>query len=207
MNQEQEIKQAVEKFKKDVRKIRESDNPYYKDKEVQDYEINALRDELDATVAEKSNAYDYAITQELEQAETRAKASRFYTTETEKQQTDYALDSYIADITMARTDADKYAAYSRFESRLDGMNEGALAHLRLKLPQALSRVNGDSFALKDLRKVNDALAALKTPEEERVTELKEAKRVGAAQSYRRLRFAHPSYSHLRDNQNNRGFGV
>ncbi|MCH4828076.1 hypothetical protein [Planococcus halocryophilus] len=205
MNHEQQINKAVAKFRNDVDKIRTSENPYYKDKDVQDYEIKALRAELDAKVAELSNAHDQAIAQEIEQAESQAKTARFYTTETERQQTDYALDSYIADITMARTDADKYAAYNRFESRLDGMSEGALAILRLKLPQALSRVNGDEIALNDLRKVNDTLAEMKTPEEQRLDELKAKKRVGAAQDYRRLRFTHPAYSHLRDNQHSGSF--
>lgn len=205
MNQEQEIKRAVDKFRKKVTDIRESDNPYYKDKEVQEYEIKQHRAELDATVSELSNAFDAQIAQEIEQAEDRAKASRFYTTETQKQQAEHALDSFVADVTLAYDDTDKHEAYKTLERRLDGMEPAELAHVRLKLPQVLSRVNGDDIATKKLKSLNTVLAKLQTPEEERLEELKTAKRVGVAQAYRRLRFTHATYSHLPENMHSGAF--
>lgn len=205
MNQEQEIKRAVDKFRKQVEKIKTSDNPYYKDKEVQEYEIKQHRAELDATVSELSNAFDAQIAQEIEQAEDRAKASRFYTSETQKQQVEHALDSFVADVTLAYDDNGKHEAYKTLERRLDGMEPAELAHVRLKLPQALTRVNGDDVATKKLKSLNAVLAKLQTPEEERLDELKTAKRLGADQTYRRLKMTHPAYSHLRDNQHHRGF--
>lgn len=204
-NHSQEIEKAVKQFRKKVDAIRNSDNPIYKDKDVQNYEIKQHRAELDAQVAELSNAFDATIAQEIEQAEAQAKTARFYTTETAKQQSEWALDSYIADVVMARTDADKYEAYRRFEERLNTMDEGALSHIRLKLPQAMTRINGDEIARKDLLKVNDTLANLQTPEEERLAELKEQKRVGADMTYRRLKMTHPAYEHLPTNQHNANF--
>lgn len=205
MNHEQEIKQAVEKFKKEARKIRESDNPYYKDKEVQDYEINALRAKLDATVAEKSNAFDSAIAQEIESAEQKAKTSRFHTTETQKQSAQYALDNYVADVMLARDDAGKSAAYKALDSRLDDMSREELAHIRLQLPNVLQRVNSDADALKRLQGLNETLAKLQTEEQERLDELKAMKRIGADGTYRRLKMTHPAYKHLPTNQNSQTF--
>lgn len=203
--QRQEIENAVKKFRREVEKIKTSDNPYYKDKEVQRYEIDQRRAELEATVAEQSNAFDTAITQEIEQAEKAANASRFYTTETQKQQAEHALDAFVADVTLAYDDNGKHEAYKTLERRLEGMEAAELAHIRLKLPQVLSRVNGDEVATKKLKSLNTTLAALKTPEQERLAELKEAKRIGADQAYKRLRMTHKAYSHLRDNQHSGNF--
>lgn len=199
MNHKQEIENAVKKFRKDVEKIQTSENPIYKDKELVQYEIKQHRAELDATVAELSNAYDKAIAQEIEAAEQKAQASRFYTTEAEKQQSQYALDNYVTDVAMARTENEKYAAYNRLLERIEGMTDGGYAYLRLQLPAALSRLQGDPIATKDLRKVNDAFAPLKTPEQERVAELKAQKVSGADGAYRRLRIIHPAYNDYRDN--------
>lgn len=206
MNQhEQEIKRAVDQFRNKVNEINTSDNPIYKDEEVRQFYVKQHRAELDAKVAELSNQFDATITQEIEQAEAQAKTARFYTPQAEKEQVAYALESYTADVVMARTDNDKYEAYNRLLDRIEGMSDGGYAFLRLQLPAALSRVNGDEIATKDLRKVNDAFAELKTPEEERLDELKAAKRLGADQAYKRLRFTHPAYSHLRDNQHSGSF--
>lgn len=207
MNHTQEIENAVKQFRKKVDAIRNSDNPIYKDVDVQNYEIKQHRAELDATVAEITNQFNATIEQEIEQAAAQAKTARFFTTETAKQQSEWALDSYIADVVMARTDADKFNAYRRFEERLNTMDEGALAHIRLKLPQAMTRINGDEIARKDLLKVNDALANLQTPEETRLAELKEQKRVGADMTYRRLKMTHPAYGHLPSNQHNANFST
>ncbi|MDJ0332114.1 hypothetical protein [Planococcus sp. S3-L1] len=204
-NHAQEIEKAVKQFRKKVDAIRNSDNPYYKDKDVQNYEIKQHQAELDATVAELSHEFDVSIAQEIEQAEAKAKTARFYTTETAKQQSEWALDSYITDVVMARYEADKYEAYRRFEERLNTMDEGALAHIRLKLPQAMSRVNGDEIARKDLMKVNDSLAKLNTPEQLRVDELKAQKSAGVVMVYSRLKMTHPAYRHLQSNQHNAGF--
>lgn len=199
MNQRQEIENVVKKFRKEVEKIQTSDNPIYKDKEVAQYEIKQKRAELDATVAELSNAYDKAIAQEIEQAEEKAKTSRFYTSEASKQQAEHALDAFVADVTLAYDDNGKYAAYSTLERRLDNMEASELSHIRLQLPSVLSRVGGDEIATKKLKSLNATLAALKTPEQERLDELKAQKISGADGAYRRLRMIHPSYNDFRDN--------
>ena len=204
-NHKQEVDNAVKQFRKTVDRINTSDHPQYRDPLVKEFEVKAAKAELDAKVQELSNVFEQTIAQEIDRAEVEAKASRFYAPQAEKDQVAYAIESYTTDIVMARTDSDKYAAYNRLLERIEGLSDGGYAHLRLQLPQALSRVNGDEIATKDLRKVNDAFADLKTPEQERLDELKALKRLGADQAYKRLRYTHPAYSHLRDNQHSGSF--
>lgn len=201
MNQRQEIEQAIKKFRKEVDKIRTSDNPYYHDAKVQEYEIKALRAELDAFVAEKNSEFNAIMTQEIEKAEAEANKSRFIPNETQKKEADYALDSFVADITLARDDVAKYAAYNRLDERMDDMEAEALSHIRLQLPSVLSRVNGDEIATKKLKNLNETLSGLKTAQQERLDELKAEKRIGADGAFRRLRVTHPAFSDYRDNIN------
>ncbi|MCH4825598.1 hypothetical protein [Planococcus halocryophilus] len=198
-NAKTEIENAVKKFRREVEKIKTSDNPYYHDAKVQEYEIKEKRAELDAFVAEQQNAFNASIVAEIEKAEHAAQHSRFTATEQQRKQGDYALDSYVADVTLARDDNGKHSAYKTLERRLDGMSAEELAHIRLQLPSVLARVNGDTVALKRLQSLNETLAALKTEEQERLDELKAHKVSGADGAYRRLRMIHPAYNDFRDN--------
>ena len=199
MNHKKEIENAVKKFRSGVERIQNSDHPQYRDPLVKQYEIKALRAELDAKVTELSNEFDAIMAAEIEKAEAAAKTSRFYVSETQKQQAQYALDAFVADVTLAYDDNGKHSAYNSLELRLEDMSAAELAHIRLQLPSVLSRVNGDEIATKKLRSLNDTLAKLKTPEQERLDELKAQKVSGADTAYRRLRVIHPAYSDYRDN--------
>lgn len=198
-NHKQEIENAVKQFRKTVDRINTSDHPQYRDPLVKEYEIKAARAELEANVAELSHQFDAAISQEVEAAEQKAKASRFFTTETQRKGVEFALDEYVAGLTLARDDTGKHIANNDLERRLEGMSAEELAYVRLQLPSVLSRVNGDPIALKKLQGLNEVLERLKTPEQERLDELKAAKASGADGAYRRLRMIHPNYNDFRDN--------
>lgn len=206
MNHKQEIENAVKQFRKQVDKIQTSDHPQYKDPEIKDYEIKALRAELDAKVAEINNDFHATLKREIEKATPLATSSRIFITESDKRNAQYVLDEYVADIALAYDDVAKHAANEKLEARLDAMTtHGELAHVRQKLPEVLGRINGDPIATRKLKSTNEKLAALKTPEQERLDDLKAEKVSGADSTYRRLKMTHPAYSHLRDNQSNGGF--
>lgn len=202
-NYKREVEQAVKRFRKDVDKIRNSDNPYYKAKDVQDYEIQQLRKALETTVQDVESRFNAELDGELEQAERLAVRSFFTPTTNDKLIVADSVSELVADVTFAFTDAEKVDAFDRFEARIEQLEVNGLSEVRRKLPEVLSAIGQDQVITKKLKTLNATLRQIRTPEQEQHDELLDLQSNGVAQEFSRLKMTHPAF---KDDTNNRYHG-
>ncbi|WP_173916909.1 hypothetical protein [Halobacillus sp. Marseille-Q1614] len=200
MDKREQLKKEVEKLTKDFRKnvdaINTSDNPYYKDAEVREYEINKLKGELDTKVGEINKEFHAHIDADIEQAEREAARSSFRVMPSDRDLAKQFVTDLKAELTFAMTDSDKRQAIERFEEKMGHFEtEGGLYAVKQQLPDVAQAVQDDEFAMKKLRQVNNTFNALQTPEQERLTELQDAKVSGVTHKYRTLQMTHPAFSY------------
>ncbi|MGM8212121.1 hypothetical protein ACLIBH_04910 [Virgibacillus sp. W0430] len=192
-NIELEINNAVEQFNKDVKAIKKSDNPKYKDRDVRDYELKALRKNLDKEVGALKKEYEQVSDNLIADASQKAARSSF-ASPANTAAIDTILDDFTADISLAYSDADKQQAREKLTNAIVNMTANEMAHVRRKLPSIVAQVS-DEATLKELRHINSVLAEeLKTPEQLELERLKDKTSAGGAISYNHLRLTHQLYA-------------
>ena len=184
---------AVESFRKQVAKIESSKNPKFRDSEVKEYELAQAKATLDNTADEISRQHKEVTEQALSAATVEAAKSYYKTSESDKQLVDHHVQSFISDVALAYGDNDKEKAFTRLEGAMEHMSASQLSGLKKALPSMLQGLNGDKQAVRKLKVLNTSLSALKTPEEERLAEVKEAAEKSPHIAYKTLRLAHPMY--------------
>lgn len=199
-NYKHEVDQAVKKFRRDVEKIERSDNPYYNTPGVKEYEAQQLRQELEKAVQGVETRFNIEIDPEIEQAKQTAARSFFTPTVSDKSLVADAVSELVADVTLAYTDNQKLEAFERFEIRIEQLEESGLWEVRRKLPEVLGAIGQDETITRKLKGLNATLRALKTPEQEVLSDLEQVKINGVAASFNRLKLTHIVY---KDYVNNR----
>ena len=189
------IEKEVKSFRKQVEKMQQSENPYYHDQKVQDYEINKLKESMETEVQRLDDEFHAKMDEEIEAQSRVAARSTFYTSDTEKRLVSDSLDELTADLTFATNDGQKLDAIEKFENKLNYLEDGGLAEVKKRLPEVARKIQGDEFSSKNLRKIYHTFDYLMTPAQETLEELREAKNSGVNQVYRRLRLTHQAYKH------------
>lgn len=196
-NYEKQIEAAVNNFKRRRKRIQESDHPIYNVEGAREYEIEQLRDEMDAEISRINDEFETALEPVLEQAKYEAARSRFYVSASTKEEVTYMVDSFIADASLAFTDKSKVEAYAAFEEKLNELDEAALSEVRLQLPKIAQALGGDKTLEKDLKVLNTTLSRLKTPEQERYEELQALKVHGVDMKHRMMKLAQRNAGRMR----------
>ncbi|SFK12409.1 hypothetical protein SAMN04487936_107210 [Halobacillus dabanensis] len=192
---QQQVDQEVKGFRNEVQKMKTSENPYYHDQAVLDYEIGQKRKELEKRVAEISDEFQKKIDEVVEAQEREAARSTFRVSTADRQLAEQFTTDLKAELTFSYSEADKRAAFNKFEEKIHHFDdESGLYAIKQKLPEVAQAVNDDEFSMKELRKINGTFNALQTPEAEHLEEIKQAKLSGVDTSFRRLRLTHPAYS-------------
>jgi hypothetical protein len=189
-----EVDTAVGKFRKQVDRIENTDDPRFAGREVKEYEIGKLKTELEAQVAEINAKYKEKAEELLAQSEARAAHSYFKPSMSDKEFVNSILDDFTASIALAYSDTDKAQAFSALEARFEHMTPEQLYAVKSKLPSVLQAVKDDEFSVKQLRGVNSTLSNLRTPEQESLDEAKSIALSSPDMSFRRLKMTHPTYS-------------
>ncbi|WP_338452326.1 hypothetical protein R4Z09_10835 [Niallia oryzisoli] len=197
-----QIEAEVAKFRKGVEKIRTSDNPYYADVKVQDYEIRKLREQLEKNVEEIKAKFTTEIDAKIAEMEPVAAKSFFKPTESDRRLVDEYVSEFLADAKLSYSDSDKLDAFERFEYKLGYLEENGLHEARKRLPEIAEKLKDDETLQKKLRGMNATFRELRTSEQFKLDELKEAKINGVDSAFRRLRLTHPAYSDYKNNRAN-----
>lgn len=160
-----EVKSTIDQFRKDVNKIRNSDNPYYANsKEVQDYEIGKLRNALDETVKQLNKDYKAKANEAVAQAKEAAARSTFNVTDSDRKQASSALNDFVTDAMLSVGDSAKDEAFHALQRKLNYFGENELAALKEQLPNYLQKL-GDDRSMKNARQLKGTLSNLQTEEE------------------------------------------
>lgn len=190
---ESQIEQAVENYKKSVDAIRKSDDPVFKDPEKQAYEITKLKQELQDEVYDLKAQYQAAAKVAIEEAEKAVALSTVAVGPFDKSVVDSRLDEFVADVALAYNDDQKQKAYDRLLYALKHFDRAKLMYMRNSLPGVLARIGDDKIAAKNLRALNSELQKLKTPEQERLDELRTLVDAGGDIAYRILKRTHTTF--------------
>ncbi|WP_428909052.1 hypothetical protein [Niallia sp. Krafla_26] len=196
------IESETAKFRKSVDKIRTSENPYYADVKVQDYEIRQLREQLEKNVQEINAKFTADIDAKIAEMEPVAAKSYFKPTETDRKLVDEFISEFVADAKLGYSQKDKLEAVERFEQKLGYLDENGLSLVRKRLPEIADKLGDDKTIQSKLRSMNATFRELQTAEQMRLDELKEQKSNGVDYKFRTLRLTHPAYSDYRNNRAN-----
>jgi gluconate kinase len=188
-----EIERLVKDFRKKVDRINNSNNPYYNDRAVRDYEIGKLKSELEASVKEINGQYREEAQELLEQAKRQAAHSYFKPSASDKEFVTTVLDEFTSNVAFAYTDADRAEAFASLEARFEHMTPEQLFAVKSQLPRVLQSAS-DEFTAKKLRSVNGTLSELRTPEQEALNDAKDIALSSPDMAFRRLKMTHPTFS-------------
>lgn len=203
MEFEDQVNQKVQQFRKGVDKIQKSDNPYYQDKAVQQYEIKGLREKLEEEVAEINAEHNRQSEQAVEQAKDKAAKSYFTVTDNDRRQIENILGEFTADVALAYNDTQRTAAFTKLEYKLEYLSDNQLAAVRKQLPEVLSKTS-DMGTVSNLKKLNTTLAGLQTPEEQALADTEEQAQRAPDMAYKRLQMTHAAFSDLQKNRSTGG---
>lgn len=199
---QKQVEQAVNKFRRDFDKIKTSENPYYHDEAVRDYEIQRLREELEKQVNEINKQFNAEIDAKIEELEPIAAKSYFRPTETDKRLVDEFVSEFLADAKLAFSESEKLDAFEKFEEKLGFLDENGLSLVRKRLPELFDALSDDTTLQSKIRGLNATLKELQTTEKMALEELIEQKMNGVDAAFRRLRLIHPAFSDYKYNRYN-----
>ncbi|KAF0816575.1 Butyryl-CoA dehydrogenase [Bacillus sp. ZZV12-4809] len=195
---QKQIDSEVKAFRKSVDKISNSANPYYADEAVKKYEVEQLRNKLDAEVKRLESEFNDKMEEAIEHASKQASRATVYVNPSDKSRLAEITADLYADLTFASDPNRKSEAFDRFMEKVTAFEDsgvGPLFELKRQLPDLMKKLEGDKFAEQKLRGLYHELASLKTDEEERLEALKADKLSGVAHNYRVLRMVHQAYKH------------
>ena len=195
-----QVDQEVKRYRSEVTKMQTSENPYYHDPKVLEYETKQKRAELEKKIDEINKGFTADIDAQIEQMEAVAAKSYFRPSESDRKLVSEFMSDFLADAKLTYTDKEKLDAFERLEQRLAYLDENGLHEVRKQLPVVFDRLGVDTTLTSKLRGMNATLRELKTAEQMQLDELKEGKMNGVDASFRRLRLTHPSYADYKDNR-------
>lgn len=195
---QKQVDQQVSQFRKGVNKINNSPNPYYASDDVKRYEIEQLRNKLDAEVKRLDAEFNSKMDEHIKQAAKQASRATVYVNPTDKARLNEITADLYSDFTFARDVNAKTKAFDRFMEKVTAFEDsgvGPLFELKRMLPDVMRKVQGDKFAEQKLRDLYHELSTLKTDEEERLEALKADKLSGVSHNYSVLKMVHQAYKH------------
>ena len=199
---QKQVEQEVKKFRNEVKKMQESENPYYATPGVLDFEVKQRREALEKKVAEINAKFSAEVDAAIETAKPEAAKSYFRPTETDKRLVDEFVTEFLADAKLSYTESDKLDAFAKLEQKLGYLDENGLHEVRKRLPEMADKLGSDEVLQKKLRGINATLKELRTAEQMKLDELQEQKINGVDWAFRRLRLTHPSYADYKLNKAN-----
>jgi hypothetical protein len=197
---ENQIKREVEAFKKDVKKMQESENPYFKINDVLNYEIKQRRKQLDERVAEIKAQFEAEVDARIEEAREKAVRSVPAVSDTEKRIVDDMISELTAEVMMSTYDKQKHDAVDKFIEKIKYLKFGGLFELKRQFPQLVEKFNDDEIMKKQLHVIFNEFKSLKTPEQEELEALEQAKESGVDYHYRIYRMISRHYSDYKYNR-------
>jgi hypothetical protein len=195
---QQAIDKEVKGFRKQVQKIEQSPNPYYADDAVKKYEVEQLRNKLDAEVKRLDAEFNAKMDEAINHAAKQASRASVYVNPSDKARLSEITADLYADLTFSVDTNRKAEAFDRFMEKVTAFEDsgvGPLFELKRQLPDLMRKVQGDSFAEQKLRGLYHELSTLKTAEEDHLESLKTDKLSGVSHNYSVLKMVHPAYKH------------
>ncbi|MCM3732355.1 hypothetical protein M3196_11850 [Fictibacillus nanhaiensis] len=190
-----QVEQEVKAFRKGVQKIENSQNPYYHDPVVAEYEIGKLRESLEANVKGLESEFSDKIDEAIAHQSRVAARSRFAVSPTDKQFVEGITQDLTTKLTFAMNEADTLSAIAEYEDKLESLeNESAFSEVVKQLAEASRKVGDNELAQKKLRGLYRQLSdGLMTPEQEALESLKMDKLTGVTFKYKTLTMVHPAF--------------
>lgn len=186
---QEEVGSQIKQYKKEVKRIQESDDPIMNTLGKKEYETKNIRKVFEDNIKKIESQYKAQGQEEIKELEQEAKLSHFKPSQSDQELVDNITEDFVFDLFM-KTGDEKQAIVSDLSDKIGEMSATQKVALRRKLPQLMQQLKDEPRAVqRKLRSVGHSLSDIRTEEEAALELLKQDVASGGTAEYRTLLIA------------------